>query len=101
VLAGRIKLRSFLAIIVGIALGGVFLMFKACKSSDPPPKPSEVKHLPPEPTLPTPPATPPEPTTPSSPSNEMAARAYDAEVIAWSKKSISGDKVKDASKGKT
>jgi hypothetical protein len=30
----------------------------------------------------------------------MPARAYDAEVIAWSKKSISGDKVKDASKGK-
>jgi len=100
VLAGRIKLRSFLAIIVGIACAGVFLLFKACKSSEPPPKPQDVVIKPkPEPT-PTP--TPVEPTpTPVPPSgSEMAARPYDAEVIAWSKKTISGDKQKDVSKGK-
>jgi hypothetical protein len=99
VLAGRIKLRSFLAIIVGIGCAGVFLLFKACKSSDPPPRPEQVlAKKPPEPT-PTPDPKPPEP-TPTPASNEMAARPYDAEVIAWSKKPISGDKVKDASKGK-
>jgi hypothetical protein len=98
-LAGRIKLRSFLAIMVGIACAAVFLLIKACKSSEPPPKPQEVlAKKPPEPT-PTPDLTRVEP-TPQPASNEMAARAYDAEVIAWSKKSISGDKVKDASKGK-
>jgi hypothetical protein len=99
VLAGRIKLRSFLAIMVGIACAAVFLLVKACKSSEPPPKPEEVlAKKPPEPTpTPTPEPIPSEP-TPAS--NELAARPYDAEVIAWSKKTISGDKVKDASKGK-
>lgn len=96
-LAGRIKLRSFLAIIVGIACAGVILLIKACKSSEPPPKPEEVVvKQPPEP-MPTPDAGTAEP-PPAS--NELAARTYDAEVIAWSQKSISGDKVKDASKGK-
>jgi hypothetical protein len=99
VLAGRIKLRSFLAILAGIACAGVFLLFKACKSSDPPPKPQDVKVIPHEPKEPVPQPTPPEPQPP--PSNEMAARAWDADVIAWSTKSIAGDKVKDASKGKT
>ena len=96
-LAGRIKLRSFLAILVGIACACVFLLIKACKSSEPPPKPQDVvvKPKPPEPTPEPTPDKPPEPAT-----NELAARAYDAEVIAWSTKSISGDKVKDASAGK-
>jgi hypothetical protein len=98
-LAGRIKLRAFLAIVVGVGCAGIFLLFKACKSNEPPPKPEEVlAKQPPDPTL-TPDPIPSEP-TPKPASNEMAARAYDAEVIAWSKKSISGDKVKDASKGK-
>ncbi|HEY5922957.1 MAG TPA: hypothetical protein VIV11_14860 [Kofleriaceae bacterium] len=96
-LAGKVKLRAFVAVIVGIACGGMFLLFKACKSSEPPPKPEQVKVEPkpvdPQPVQPTPP-------DPTPPSNEMAARGYDAEVIAWSKKSIAGDKVKDASKGK-
>ncbi|HEX5057736.1 MAG TPA: hypothetical protein VFV99_00190, partial [Kofleriaceae bacterium] len=97
-LAGSIKLRSFLAIIVGIGCAGVFLLFKACKSSEPPPKPADVVVKPkPEPT-PTP--TPPEPTPQQPSGQEMAARAWDADVIAWSKKTISGDKQKDVSKKK-
>ena len=98
-LAGSIKLRSFLAIIVGIGCASAFLLFKACKSSEPPPKPGDVIVKPkPEPT-PTPTPTPPEP-TPTPSGQEMAARAWDADVIAWSKKTISGDKQKDVSKNK-
>ncbi|HEY5944989.1 MAG TPA: hypothetical protein VIV40_05830 [Kofleriaceae bacterium] len=97
-LAGRIKLRSFLAIIVGIACAGVFLLVKACKSSEPPPKPQDVVQKPalPEPPPPKPDIVEPQPTA----ATELAARSYDAEVIAWSKKSISGDKQKDVSKSK-
>jgi hypothetical protein len=98
-LAGRMKLKHFLAIISLVGIAGIVLLVKACKSSDPPPKPEDVVKPTPKPT-PTPTPTPPEP-QPTPASNEMAPRAYDAEVIAWSKKSISGDKVKDASKGKS
>ena len=99
-LAGKMKLKHFLALITVVSAAGVVLLVKACKSSEPPPKPQEVTLAPkpsaePQPQSPT---KPPEPTP--TPANEMAPRAYDAEVIAWSKKSISGDKVKDASKGK-
>lgn len=98
-LAGRMKLKYFLALISLVGVAGIVLLVKACKSNEPPPKPQDVvvKPRPPEPT-PTPTPTP-DP-TPTPAGNELAARAYDAEVIAWSKKSISGDKVKDASKGK-
>jgi hypothetical protein len=96
-LAGRMKLKYFLALVSAFGLAGVFLLAKACKSQEPPPKPTEV-------VKPLPQVPPPEPRTPEQPrpaSNEMPARAYDAEVIAWSKKSISGDKQKDVSKGKS
>lgn len=94
-LAGRMKLKYFLALVSAFGLAGVFLLAKACKSSEPPPKPTEVvKTVPPR-------VTPPGPQTPDQPtlaSQELAPRAYDAEVIAWSKKSISGDKLKDVTK---
>lgn len=98
-LAGRMKLKHFLALVSCVGIAGIVLLVKACKSSEPPPKPQDVvvTAKPPEPT-PAPPAPDPKPTPPAS--NEMTARPYDADVIAWSKKSISGDKVKDASKGK-
>ena len=102
-LAGRIKLRSFLAIMVGIACAAVFLLFKACKSGDPPPKPEDVvakqTSTTTTPPIPTPTPLPPDPRPANA--GELAARAYDAEVIAWSKRSISGDKQKDVSKGKS
>jgi hypothetical protein len=92
------KLSHFLALLAAFGIAGVFLLAKACKSNEPPPKPTEVAQ--PLPTRPPPPREPePEPRPRSH--QEMAARPYDAEVIAWSKKSISGDKVKDASKGKS
>lgn len=100
-LAGRIKLRSFLAILVGVAAACVFLLVKACKSNEPPPKPEDVvKTKPPEPApQPVQPELP-APTPIAESSDNLPARAYDADVIAWSKKTISGDKQKDVSKGK-
>lgn len=98
-LAGRMKLKYFLALVAAVGVAGVFLLAKACKSSEPPPKPQDVVVTPrPEPAPEPEPATRPEPTRTTS--AELAARPHDAEVIAWSKKSIRGDKVKDASKGK-
>ncbi len=115
-LAGRIKLTHFLVLATLVAGGGIFGLMQACKSDDVPvpsgatsqPVPS-VRPQPPAPTptpdpTPTPGSTttPPGSATPTSPSSasDLAARPYDAEVIAWSKRSISGDKMKDATKGK-
>jgi hypothetical protein len=95
------KLKHFLALVSAIAVACVVLIVKACKSSEPPPKPAQIVHEPPPqppPSDPRPSEVPPVPTSPSS--AELPARAHDAEVIAWSKKSISGDKQKDVSKGK-
>jgi len=104
VLAGRMKLSHFVMIVVVLAGAGIFGLTQACKSSksDDVPAPSEMKPTPPKPstttTMTTTPTTP--STTTTTPSSDMAARPYDAEVIAWSKRSISGDKMKDATKGK-
>ncbi len=97
-LAGRMKLKYFLTLVAAFSITVVVLLAKACKSNEPPPKPQDVVHTPPTPT-PMPPAPTPTP-TPTPASGELAARPYDAEVIAWSKRSISGDKQKDVSKGK-
>ena len=97
-LAGRMKLKHFVALVAVVGVAGIVLAVKACSSNDPPPRPQEVAVKPrPEP-RPEPPTPPPQPISPAP--TGMPARAYDAEVIAWSKKSISGDKVKDGSRGR-
>jgi hypothetical protein len=94
-LAGSIKLRSFLAVIVGIGIGGVVWLVTQCRKDEAPAKPPEVKiHEPKEPPPPTPTPTP----TPAS--DKLAMRAWDDQVLSYHGESISGDKIKDASKGK-
>ncbi len=95
-LAGRMKLKYFLALVAVVGIAGIIGLAKACKSSEPPPKPPEVVERPVRPLVPPDPQTPPQPRNAA----ELAARAYDAEVIAWNGRSISGDKQKDVSKGK-
>jgi hypothetical protein len=91
------KLTHFLALVAVIFGGAIVLLVKACHKAAPPPKPVVVAPKPPTPQPDTPrEPTPPTPTT----SQELAARPYDAEVLAWSKKTISGDKQKDVSKRK-
>lgn len=107
-LAGRMKLTHFwiLATIVGGL--GIFGLTRACKSSgDDVPAPATVAENPRPMTPPPGPVTAPGPSDPGPGSaaapagpSDLAARPYDAEVIAWSKRSISGDKMKDATKGK-
>jgi hypothetical protein len=100
------KLSHFVVLVVALLGAGIFGLTRACKGSggDDVPPPSAIKATPDPlpPTTPTPtPVQPPSP-TPTSPdtASDLAARPYDAEVIAWSKRSISGDKMKDATKGK-
>lgn len=103
-LAGRMKLSHFVVLAVVVLGAGIFGLSRACKSSDDdlPAKPTTTTAA-----VPDKPALPPTPPTGQTPSStpptgpgDLAARSYDAEVIAWSKRSISGDKMKDATKGK-
>jgi hypothetical protein len=110
------KLSHFLVLAVLVAGGGIFGLAQACKSGDvPAPTGDTARSAPsprPKPPTPTPTPTPtpsndpsdststPGTATPSG-NSDLAARSYDAEVIAWSKRSIGGDKMKDATKGKS
>lgn len=101
-LAGRMKLSHFLVFAVVVLGAGIFGLTRACKSSDDdvPARPTTVAA--PTPAAPAPTSTPtPTGTTPTGGPSDLAARPYDAEVIAWSKRSIKGDKMKDATKGKS
>ncbi len=104
-LAGRMKLTHFLILAVLVGGLGIFGLTQACKSADdevPAPSTVTMPTTPPRPVDPgptNPDPTDPGPTAPATPS-DLAARPYDEEVIAWSKRSISGDKMKDATKGK-
>jgi hypothetical protein len=103
-LAGRMKLKTFVALAVLAAVGSGVLLYMLFNKKDDatPPRPQDVVVTTPTSPPPRPEPRPepgPEQPRPTHPA-ELAARPHDAEVIAWSKKSISGDKVKDASKGK-
>jgi hypothetical protein len=103
------KLSHFVVLVIVLAGAGIFGLSRACKggSSDEVPPPSNITPTPSKPMIPaTPTPTPtPVPTTPTgsgtTTASDLAARPYDAEVIAWSKRSISGDKMKDVTKGKS
>lgn len=97
-LAGRMKLTHFLAIVIGASAAGLWLLVRTCSH------PTSGK-APPALAAPAPaPATTPEPLPVAAPppatGAEMPARAWDAEVIQWSRKAISGDKQKDVTRGK-
>ena len=95
-LAGRMKLKYFLAIVVVVVAAGIFGLVKACKSSDPPPRPEDLV------ARPTPTSRPPDPTPTPTPrsTDELSPRPHDAEVLAWRTRSVSAGKGKDVSKGK-
>jgi hypothetical protein len=96
------KLSHFVVLVIALLGAGIFGLTRACKgrSSDDVPPPSAITPAPPPP-MPSPTPLPIQPPTPSpATASDLAARPYDAEVIAWSKRSISGDKMKDATKGK-
>jgi hypothetical protein len=107
-LAGNMKLKNFVAIIVVVVLGGVTGLYFACRGGTADKKPetkpepkSDVKPEPkPEPAkAPDPPKPAPPPAEPVKSKADLAARPYDADVLAWRTKSIKGDKLKDAAKG--
>ncbi len=107
-LAGRMKLTHFVVLAVVVLGLGIFGLTRACKShNDDVPAPAPVVATPTPTPTPTPRPVAPDPVTPAGSGSataagpsDLAARSYDAEVIAWSKRSISGDKMKDATKGK-
>lgn len=106
-LAGRMKLSHFVILAIVLVAAGIFGLTKACGNDDaddvPPPAEMTARPQPvqptPTPVQPTP--TPANPTPTTDTKSDLAARSHDAEVIAWSKRSISGDKIKDATKGKS
>jgi hypothetical protein len=106
VLAGRMKLSHFLVLAVIVGGLAVFGLSRACSGGDDDEIKSPTTLASPSTATPSSTPTPaPTPTalpatSPTTPS-DLAARSYDNEVIAWSRRSISGDKMKDATKGKS
>jgi hypothetical protein len=109
-LAGRMRLSNFLILLVVLGGVGASGLYFACRSSGDSSaetktddKPADMKPVlattPPEP-APTTPPTPPPSSKKLESTDDLAARDYDAEVIAWKDKTIAGDKQKDVSKGK-
>ena len=107
-LAGRMKLKWFVLFVGAFVIAGIAALVSTCKKNEPPPRPHIVETEPPPSTPPTPsPPTPTPPTSqgsatqPAQTAGDLAPRAWDSDVLAWRTKSISGDKVKDASKGQS
>ncbi len=106
-LAGRMKLKWFVVFVTAFVVAGIAALVATCKNNAPPPKPTVATPTP-APT-PVPPPTPdlrPDPapvdTSPKpASSSDLAARAWDSEVLSWRTRSISSDKQKDVSKGKS
>ena len=106
-LAGNMKLKNFVMLGAVVAVAGIGGAYMACSGKHEEKKPDApvAKPAAPAPVVvdaamaaaPVPSPPPPPPTTPTS---DLAARPYDAEALAWKGRSISGDKVKDASHGK-
>jgi hypothetical protein len=104
------KLRNFGLIGVVVAIGAIGAGYFACKSSDSKkddaalaktePAKAPAPTPPPTPT-PTPPPTPAKtPPTAESGTDDLGKRPYDDEVVAWHTKPITGDHMKDVTKGK-
>jgi hypothetical protein len=94
------KLKNFVLLVVLGACAAVAGVYAACGRDHAQPKPTVASErpAPPPPAAPSAPAQPapdPEPPTPS----DLAARPYDAEVLAWRTRSISSDKQKDVARG--
>ena len=114
-LAGNMKLKNFVMLGAIVAVAGVGGAYMACSGKSKEDKAEHKKEqedkekareagkaaLPPPPTVDAAVAQAPPVTPPVAPATaDLAARPYDAEAIAWKGRTISGDKVKDASHGK-
>jgi hypothetical protein len=99
-LAGSMKLKNFVLLVVLVGAGAVTVSYMACSKHDSAPKPAPGPPAPPMPP-PTPTPTPTPPPTPPAPAatSDLAARPYDAEVIAWRTKTAPKGKLKDADPG--
>ena len=99
-LAGKMKLRNFLFIVVVVVGGGITAAsYLACGKSKEPTKTKDTV------ALPTPADAAPPPGDAAiapvvAPAADLLPRPYDAEVLAWKTKSISGGKSKDVTKGR-
>lgn len=112
-LAGRMKLKYFLVLACSFAAVVVFGLSRACQGGGggdgegdavpaPGTLPPEARATPPPSALPAAAGGDGQGSAAATPTvaSDLPARAYDAEVIAWSRRAISGDKMKDATKGK-
>ena len=99
-LAGRMKLKWFVLFMVAFAVAGIAALITTCKKNEPPPAPVVKKEPPPTTTPPEVPTKPVEEVKPAT-TSDLEARAWDQEVLSWRTRSISSDKQKDVSKGKS
>lgn len=100
-LAGSIKLRNFLLLVV-LVLGALTAVgFVAChgKTEGKPTPTVETATPAVSPTAPTAPTPPADAASVTASASDLAARPYDAEVLAWRGKSLPGGKGKDVHKG--
>lgn len=100
-LAGRMKLKWFVVFVVAFVVAGIAALVTTCKKNEPPPAPVVKKEEAPEPARPAPPPTPTPTPLPPATKSDLDARTWDQEVLSWRTKSISSDKQKDVSKGKS
>jgi hypothetical protein len=102
-LAGSMKLRNFLLMVVLVGAGGVTVSYMACSKKHDDPKITNDDRNMTKPSVPpvtdirpaVPPPTP-MPDAAVAASSDLAARAYDADVLAWRTKTAPKGKIKDA-----
>src|SRR5258708_3152542 len=106
-LAGNMKLKNFIAIVVIVVCAGITGAYLACHGGSKEPDKPVAKPPEPKPAEPPKPAERPvEPVTNPAPPpgkrtvDDLAARPEGADVVEWRNKSITGDKLKDAARGK-
>jgi hypothetical protein len=104
-LAGSMKLRNFLLVVVLVGAGGVTASYLACSSKHDEPKITNDDRNMTKPAVPPPaPATAPPPAPAvdaavAAQTSDLAARPYDADVLAWRTKTAPKGKIKDAAPG--
>ena len=100
-LAGRMKLKWFVLFIAAFVVAGIAAIVMTRDKSEPPAAPVVKKEEPPP--APPPRDEQPTPVAEAKPTqaSDLDARAWDQEVLSWRTRSISSDKQKDVSKGKS